>query len=85
MLMTGIQIDQLTSSGFVHLIDIDIDPETSNEKDQVQLIDEMTEKIYNGEGIFLINHKAESIIIRDIPHNTFRITKIMKETNYHER
>jgi hypothetical protein len=81
MLMTGIKIDQLTSSGFVHLIDIDIDPETSNEKDQGQLIDEMTERIYKAKDLFLINHKAEAIIIRDIPHNTFRITKIMKETN----
>jgi hypothetical protein len=77
--MTGIKIEELTASGFVELITVDVEDPLILKEDQYKAIDEMTEVLYKTDKFYVISERGVGICIKGIPNKTFRVTKVFPE------
>ena len=76
--MIGIKIEELTASGFVELIVIDVeDPEDNIEK-QNESIAEMTKLLYDGDKFHMTIESGVGICIKGIKTKTLRVSRVLK-------
>jgi hypothetical protein len=80
--MIGIKIEELTASGFVELLVIDVEkPEEwveDNIEKQNESIAEMTKLLYDGDKFHMSIESGVGICIRGIKTKTFRVSRVLK-------
>jgi hypothetical protein len=74
--MTGMKIEELTASGFVKLIIVDVEEAMREKEDQDKAISEMTELLYDTDKFYVISERGIGICIKGIATKTFRVTKV---------
>lgn len=74
--MVGLKIEELTASGFVELLIVDVEVAIKDKKDQDEAISQMVETLYKTDKLFLISERGVGICIKGIPTKTFRVTKV---------
>lgn len=79
--MVGIEIQELTQTGFISITKIFLEKEIDNLEEKKKLINDMTKALYNSETFFTVNIDGEIIngcVIKGIQNKTFKIEMILK-------